>query len=237
VEQPGTNAAHVSDDCVKGVSRMIGFLTTTRAKVLSALLVAQAAVFYASPNIEYVPTMKPLEQMPSAIGNWRMTSQYHPDEETQNLLKADDALTRVFDRNGEQLTLFIAFFKTQRAGVVPHSPRVCLPGAGWTPVGNTFIRVPVPGRAEPIEMNRFVVTHGENKSIVFYWFQSPHHIVASEFSSKLYLMMDSVRYQRSDTSIVRVIVPVLQGNEAHADQVGLEFIKQAFPIVSAQLPS
>lgn len=216
---------------------MTGFLSSMRAKVLSGVLLTQAAIFYASPNVEYVPQMLPLKGMNASIGDWRMTSQFEPEKETQDILKADDALTRVFNRNGEVLTLFIAFFKSQRAGVVPHSPRVCLPGSGWTPESNTYIHVAVPGRAEPIEINRFVVSHGENKSIVFYWFQSPHHIVASEIQSKLYLMMDSVRYRRSDTSIVRVVVPVDSQGEAHADEVGLEFVKKAFPIVSAHLPS
>jgi EpsI family protein len=210
---------------------------STHAKVLTAVLALQAVGFYAMPNTELVPAMKPLEEMGRQVGNWRLTSQYRPEQETQDILKADDALTRVFERNGESLSLFVAFFKTQRAGVVPHSPRVCLPGAGWTPIGNTYVDVDVPGRAEPININRFVVAHGENKSIVYYWFQSPHHIVASEIRSKVYLVMDSIRYQRSDTSIVRVVVPVDSRGEAYADKIGIEFVQKVFPVVSAHLPS
>jgi EpsI family protein len=217
---------------------MLGsLLASPHAKALTAVLLAQSALFYAMPNTEFVPSIKPLEQMDAGIGDWRMTGQYHPDQETQDILKADDALTRVFDRRGEVLTLFIAFFKSQRAGVVPHSPQVCLPGAGWTPGASGYIDVTVPGRAEPIQVNRFVVARGENKSIVYYWFQSPHHIVASEIKSKVYLVMDSIRYSRSDTSMVRIVVPVGPQGEAHADEVGREFIQKAFPVVTAHLPS
>lgn len=216
---------------------MLSLLSSPHAKALTAVLLVQCVVFYAMPNTEYVPAMKPLEQMNPGIGNWRLVGQYHPDQETQDILKADDALTRVFDRNGEQLTLFVAFFKSQRAGVVPHSPRVCLPGAGWTPQGNSYINVDVPGRTEPIEVNRFMVARGDNKSIVFYWFQSPHHIVASEIKSKVYLVMDSIRYRRSDTSMVRIVVPIDSRGEAYADKVGLEFIQKSFPVVSGHLPS
>lgn len=216
---------------------MTSLFSSPHAKALSVLLLAQSAIFYAMPSSEFVPTMKPLEQMDPVVGDWKMTGQFHPDKETTDILKADDALTRVFDRSGEQLTLFIAFFKTQRAGVVPHSPRVCLPGAGWTPAGNSYLDVQVPGRAEPININRFVVSRGENKSIVYYWFQSPHHIVASEIRSKVYLVMDSIRYQRSDTSMVRIVVPVDDRGESHADAVGLEFVRKCFPVVSAHLPS
>jgi EpsI family protein len=112
-----------------------------------------------------------------------------------------------------------------------------LPGAGWTPSGNSYVDVKVPGRAQPININRFVVARGENKSIVYYWFQSPRHVVASEIHAKVYLVLDSLRYQRSDTSIVRVIVAVGPRGEAYADQAALDFIQKASPIVTAHLPS
>ena len=200
-------------------------------------MVGQCLLFYALPSNEFVPTMAPLDQMAPVIEDWRMISQSKPEQEVQDILRSDDAVTRMFRRGPDNLSLFIAFFKTQRAGVVPHSPRVCLPGAGWTPAGHSYVDVQVPGRAEPININRFVVTHGDNKSIVYYWFQSPHHIVASEVTSKIYLVLDSLRYQRSDTSIVRIIVPVDERGDAHADALGIEFVKKCFPAVSAQLPT
>jgi EpsI family protein len=212
-------------------------LSSIHAKVLTGLLLAQIVAFYALSTKEYVPTMAPLEQLPLNMGSWNMVNQSKPEQEVQDLLKADDALTRVYNRSGETLSIFIAFFKSQRAGVSPHSPRVCLPGAGWTAAASSFIPVTVPGRAEPITINRYVVSRGDNRSIVFYWYQSPHRIVADEISAKLYLVLDSLRYQRSDTSLVRVIVPVSDKGEAHADEVGLEFVKTSFPIVTAHLPN
>ncbi len=211
--------------------------SSTHAKVLTGVLAVQALAFYAMPNTDYVPTMPPLEQMPADIDDWKMVSQSKPEPEIQDILKADDAVTRVLRRGPDSASLFIAFFKTQRAGVVPHSPRVCLPAAGWTPAGSSFVDVPVPGRSEPININRFVVTHGPNKSIVYYWFQSPHHIVASEISSKVHLVMDSIKYRRSDTSIIRIVVAVDERGDAYADKLGIELVKKCFPVVSAHLPS
>ncbi len=95
----------------------------------------------------------------------------------------------------------------------------------------------VPGRTEPININRYVVSRGENKSIVYYWYQSPHRVVANEFAAKVHLVMDSLRYQRSDTAIVRIIVPVDERGEKYADGVALEFIKQCYGPVTSFLPS
>jgi EpsI family protein len=216
---------------------MMNIFSSMQAKVLTGVLLTQAVVYNAMPNREYVPTMAPLETMPRQAGDWNMVSQSEPEQEVKDLLKADDALTRIFARGGDSLSLFVAFFRTQRAGVVPHSPRVCLPGSGWTPSDISYVDVTVPGRAEPMKINRYVVTRGEAKSIVYYWFQSPHHIVASEIYSKFYLVMDSLRYQRSDTSIVRVVMSVDSRGEAYADKTAIEFIKQASPIVTKHLPS
>lgn len=216
---------------------MMNIFSSTQAKVLTGVLLAQAAVFYGMPSKEYVPTMAPLETMPPRADDWVMTAQSKPEQEVQDLLKADAALTRIFRRGPDSLSLFVAFFKSQRAGVVPHSPRVCLPGSGWTPADSSYVDVKVPGREQPMNINRYVVTRGDMKSVVYYWFQSPHHVVASEIHSKVYLVMDSLRYQRSDTSIVRVIVSVGERGEAHADEVALDFIKKISPIVTAHLPS
>jgi EpsI family protein len=112
-----------------------------------------------------------------------------------------------------------------------------LPGAGWIATASSFIPVQVPGQAEPITINRYVVSRGESKSVVFYWYQSPHRVVADEIAAKVYLVLDSLRYQRSDTSLVRVVVPVTESGEAQADQVGLDFVRTAFPAVKAHLPS
>ncbi len=215
----------------------MNLFASPHAKALTVLLLVQSAVYYATPNREYIPVMKPLEQMDAGIAGWSLTGQSKPEQEVQDLLRADDALTRTFRRGDESLSLFIAFFKSQRAGVVPHSPRVCLPGAGWTPGDSSFVDVQVPGRAAPININRYVVSRGENKSVVYYWYHSPHHIVASEMWAKVYVITDSIQYQRSDTALVRIVVPVDSRGEAYADQVGLEFVRKSFPIVAAHLPS
>ncbi len=39
------------------------------------------------------------------------------------------ALSRAYLGPAGPLTFFVAFFKSQRGGVTPHSPKICLPGA------------------------------------------------------------------------------------------------------------
>jgi len=50
-------------------------------------------------------------------------------------------------------------------------------------------------------------------------------------------VLDALRYHRSDTSIVRVIVPVRDGQIDAATEIGKEFIRAMFPQLLKQLPT
>lgn len=215
----------------------MSFLTSTRAIVLSLVLAAQALTYYALPKVEYVPTARPLDQMPKQIGAWRMTAESKPEQEIQDLLKADDAVTRFYTApGGSDVSLFVAFFRTQRAGVQPHSPKVCLPGSGWTPEQDSYLDLRIPGRAEPINVNRYVVARGEARSVVIYWYQTPHRIVANEFAAKFFLVWDSLRFKRSDTALIRVITPAFDGGIEAAQKRAIEFIEASFEPIRLHLP-
>src|SRR5262249_9163543 len=147
------------------------------------------------------------------------------DAETQTVLKADDTLTRWYgnSRFPGQASLFVAYFKTQRTGKTPHSPKNCLPGSGWERLRDDVVTITIPGLAEPIQVNRYVVAKGEERSLVLYWYQSRTRVIASEYKAKFWTMADAIRYNRTDTSLVRVVVPVSGAGEAAAEQVAVEF--------------
>ena len=78
-----------------------------------------------------------------------MVREVQVETEVQELLKADDTLSREYDGPQGLVDLWVAFFRSQRAGVSPHSPKVCLPGAGWTAEDSRIISVPIPGSPCP----------------------------------------------------------------------------------------
>ena len=167
-----------------------------------------------------------------------MIRQSQIEKDVLDVLKADDTLSRAYmnPEKSAAANLFIAFFKTQRSGQAPHSPKNCLPGAGWQPTATGFIDVPVPESPAPITVNRFVVSHGEEKRVVLYWYQSPRRVIASEYSAKLWLVADSIRYHRSDTALARVEVPVYKGDENAATGVAMAFVQAVYPELRKQFP-
>src|SRR2546425_396915 len=111
------------------------FFRNRYAAILTLALGAQAAVFYGSSRPEKVPLGPPLSGFPVQIGAWRLGQEGYVDEETKSVLRADDMLNRTYASRTWQarVSLFVAFFRSQRAGQAPHSPKNCLPGAGWEP--------------------------------------------------------------------------------------------------------
>jgi EpsI family protein len=112
-----------------------------------------------------------------------------------------------------------------------------LPGSGWEPEATGVVDVAVAGQPEPIRINRFVVSHGGEKSVVLYWYQSQRRVIASEFSAKFWLVMDSIRYHRSDTALVRVTVPVSNNDQGAATRIGVSFVQTVFPVLKNYLPA
>lgn len=215
------------------------FLSSKYARVLSVVLLAQAGVFYASSRTEQIPAMKPLRDFPRVLPGWSMTQEGYVDEETQSVLRADDTLTRSYGsiKYRAQPNLFVAYFQTQRTGKAPHSPKNCLPGSGWERDKEDYLDISVPGMAEPIHVNRYIVSKGEYKSVVLYWYQTQRRVVASEYRAKILTVEDAIRYNRTDTALVRVVVPVAGGDDASAEREAVDFVQSFFMPLRHYLPA
>src|SRR5580700_1347762 len=127
----------------------LGFLRNKPALAVAAVLAVEIILFYAIPTREYIPSPPPLDLFTHTLGPWKMAQQFPLDDYTKQLLRADDTLTRNYAGPGN-MELFVAFFKSQRAGVSPHSPKMCLPANGWTEESSRIVPVRVPGETAPI---------------------------------------------------------------------------------------
>lgn len=146
-------------------------LSDRRVHILTVALLVQAGVFYGFSRPEDVAISRPLKEFPTTVGDYQLAQEGVVEKEVQDVLKADDLLTRQYHSPTFRIAavdLFVAFFRTQRDGKAPHSPKNCLPGSGWIWQINDKVKVDIPGRA-PIEVNRYVVQKGEARSLVLYW--------------------------------------------------------------------
>ena len=215
------------------------FLRNRYALVLTAVLILQTGLFYAvASRTEEIPNIAPLSSFPESVGGFTSVRTVPLDQETQDVLKADDTLERIYLGPGRtnQVVLFVAYFKTQRYGQSPHSPKNCLPGSGWEPIYADRPGIPVPGWSTPIVVNRYVVEKGDDKSVILYWYQSHSRVIASEYSAKFWLVADALRYHRSDTALVRISVPVGGGDIDGATHLAVQFAQAVFPQLLKPMP-
>lgn len=214
------------------------FLKPRFALALSLLLALQAAAFYSTSTPEKEIVMESLAAFPRQVGDWRMVAEYPMEPEVQSVLRSDDSLNRSYATadNRKGANLFIAFFRSQKTGAAPHSPKNCLPGSGWAPLESGTLTVKVPDWPEPVTVNRYIVARGDQRTLVLYWYQTAHRVVASEYMAKIWLVLDALRYRRSDTSLVRVVAPVEKGKEQAGELVAAEFVQEFFPHIRAALP-
>ena len=214
------------------------FLKSRAAIVLTALFLIQGSLFYGFSRGEKPPAYRPLDGFPTQIGGWNMVQQGVMEQEVKDVLRADDYVTRDYAASPTKVAnLFVAFFKTQRAGQTPHSPKNCLPGSGWIWTVSDTLSVNIPGRVEPITVNRYIVSKGEYRSVVLYWYQSRDRVIASEYRAAAFVAWDALRYNRTDTSLVRVVVPIIKGQQEDATQIGVEFIQSFFGTLRQFFPA
>jgi EpsI family protein len=217
-----------------------------RTVVLSACLALTSGYLGWASGAETTAARLPFSEFPSQLGAFSARPAPEFSKEVLATLGLDDYLNRFYgigDRFGH---VYIGYYRSQREGASIHSPLNCLPGAGWMPISDSRMEVPVASSAEPgaprhaISVNRYVIQKGLDKQLVLYWYQSHGRVIPSEYWSKAFLVLDSMRFNRTDAALVRVIVPFRDADgapESSAEGTAVEIVNAMFPQLDRFIPS
>jgi EpsI family protein len=206
--------------------------------MVAVLLGATTGMAYLSHG-ESTPPAKPLEEFPSKIGAYAKVYEWTLDKATLDVLNVSDYLDRGYWEPTmppqDLVGLYIGYFRSQRSGSGIHSPKNCLPGAGWNPMRESVYQMQLDnGRNVPI--NLYILRKGLDEELVLYWYQAHGRIIASEYWGKFYLVYDALRLNRTDAALVRITVPVEHGNETAAQDRAIAFAKQIAGNVEQIIP-
>jgi EpsI family protein len=209
-----------------------------RFAAAAVVLIITALFLQARNTNEVLPPREPLSSLPHQLGPWMGTDVTIP-QETLDILGAGDFLLRVYrdaDAPRPYVDLFVAYFPSQRSGDAIHSPKNCLPGAGWAPVESNRVSLSLPGQA-PFPANRYVIAKGTDRLLVLYWYRAHDRAVASEYWAKFYLVADAMRLNRSDGSLIRVTTPLRPGESIEAAQERLlSLAGNVAPLIDRYVP-
>jgi EpsI family protein len=206
-----------------------------RFAVVALLLAGTAVLLRARDRGEILPPHLAVQEFPKEIGAW--FGQDAPlQPEVKQILGDGDFLVRFYRAPGlPYIDFFLAYFPTQRTGSTIHSPQNCLPGSGWIPAD--LKRIELINGVKAALVNRYIIAKGLDRQLVLYWYQSNGRIVASEYWAKFFLVADSIRRNRSDGALVRVVTPVASDESIEsAERRALDFARQALPQLDRFVP-
>jgi EpsI family protein len=218
-------------------------MKSPRFWIIVVLLTSTIFVLQSRGDVDQVPVSEPLSLMPRSFGPW--TSRDVPlTDDTLEVLGKGDFLNRIytFQRSpGEPalppISVFIGYFASQRTGQTMHSPQNCLPGAGWTFDSHEYTQIQdINGKN--YKVGEYVISNGEIKQFVIYWYQAHGRSIPNEFVAKGYMVADAIRMNRTDGALVRVITQVLPSESLEAAKArATQFTQQMAPNLPRFIPN
>ena len=178
---------------------VVPFAATTTLLLATTLLSGLTARRIAEP------LAAPLDRIDATIDDWHAAGDHVLPAATLHALAPTAYLVRTYQKANVPLDLFIAYYAQQRAGESMHSPKHCLPGAGWEIWNHDSALIPVHGKT--VRINKYSIQNSGSRMVMFYWYQSMTRIVASEYLGKILLARDTVMSGHTAGSIVRIMLP------------------------------
>jgi len=173
--------------------------------------------------------------LPLQLGDWD-GQEYFFSDETNQVLKADTYAFRKYTScEGQELWLFVAYFKSQKYGSQIHSPKNCLPGSGWKIMSRKKILIKTDTSSD-LKVNKLLISDKLFREVMYYWFQTRSGIITSELGLKLDLVLNSLKRAPTDAAFIRINLPLNQLSEKEAQLVLEDFLKAFLPKIKEILP-
>ena len=177
-------------------------------------------------------------QFPLQIGEWQGRRD-RIEKQFLDVLQLDDYIMADFaGAASAPVNFYVAYYASQRGGASAHSPSSCLPGGGWRM--SDFGRHEIPAAssgAAPVAVNRVIIKLGDQRQLVYYWFQQRGRNVTNEYLVKWFLLWDSLTRNRTDGALIRLITPLPRGEDVRqADARLTQFSRSVVPMLAQYVP-
>lgn len=210
----------------------IGMLTASVLLILLAFLAAQTV----GGREEIRPQRTSLRMFPAELESWRSTESSLPIEVERALGFDDYVLADYAAPEGDRINFYVAYYASQRKGVSPHSPQVCIPGGGWVISGLGDVAFPL-ADGSTLDAVRVLIENAGERALVYYWFDQRGRRLSNEYLMKWYLLSDAIVRNRTDGALVRVVTQVgRQEDLAAADARLKRFVRVAAPQLGPFVP-
>lgn len=180
-----------------------------------------------------MPLAAPLRSMSADLAGYPGSDRFLSREE-RRVAGVTDYLLRAFSSGSRTaFTVYVGYYDHQLQGKAIHSPKNCLPGAGWEVVSASEERLRTTAGTVPV--NRYLLVNERQRALVYYWYQGRGRVEGNEYRVKYQLLRDAALRGRSDEALVRVVVPV-ETSDSAATALGRRVSAELVPEVFRVLP-
>lgn len=217
-----------------------------RLYVPTMILTVGALLLAGARRQEVAKLPRPLEQVTLEFTGFAGESRTIGEEE-RRVAGMSDYVFRIFDAPSDStqaFSVYVGYYESQATGRTIHSPKNCLPGAGWQTVESGTRTLQVQGK--PVTVNRYILANGPMQAMVYYWYQGRGRVAWNEYAVKWDLLRDAATRGRTEEALVRIMVPIppskqfnateWQERQAHADDLASRVAAGLVPVVEQALP-
>ena len=161
--------------------------------------------------------LAPLTALPPAVEGYDVTEVAISDDERRVAGMSHYSMRAYVRDSLSAFSVYVGYYDRQGQGKTIHSPKNCLPGAGWETLrAGTRTITTTAGRQ--VEVNRVILMNGTAQALVYYWYQGRGRVEANEYTVKWDLLRDAALLGRTEEALVRIVVMLPPG--AQADKAG-----------------
>jgi EpsI family protein len=206
-----------------------------RLWITAGILLSAFVLLQTMSHGEAIVPRQPLHDLPYALGPW--TGKELPlQEQVVQAVGVSDYTNRGYSQLAETpVQLYVGYYASQRSGDTIHSPKNCLPGAGWDPIHSGYATISIPS-GRRIVVNEYVIQQDQNKQLVFYWYQGRGRVMASEYAGKFWMVADALSRNRTDGALVRLVTPMNDGEDKARARLA-SFTQILFPSLDNLIPN
>ncbi len=216
-----------------------------RLFVPAAILAVGCALISGVRPQQSIPLAASLNSLPAQMVGYP-GKDFPVSKEEQAVAGMSNYLFRVFAKDPRSaFSVYVGYYESQTTGRTIHSPKNCLPGAGWQALESGTTQLAVGGKS--YRVNRYLLADSTGQALVYYWYQGRGRIEASEYRVKWDLLRDAALHGRTEEALVRIMVPVprsrsmsadgLAAARRHADELARSAAEALVPQVERVLPT
>jgi EpsI family protein len=211
-----------------------------RAFVPAGVLLIGCALAWQTHAQREMALAEPLSSILPSVDGYSVTD-LHIGADERRVAGMSDYVARAYVHDSsDAFQTLVSYYERQGQGKSIHSPKNCLPGAGWEVLRGARRTIVADGQSH--DVNYYVLKNGKATDVVYYWYQGRGRVVASEYRVKWNLLRDATLLGHTEEALVRIVIPVPSAGSASspafaaADSLGDRIAQRLIHDVARALP-